>query len=46
MIAPYISTIVMEGLPSLTAYTLSESDTPILGLLYQFIGGPIASLFH
>lgn len=46
LIAPYISTIVMEGLPSLTAYTLSESDTPILGLLYQFIVGPIASLFH
>lgn len=46
VVAPFINTIVIEGMPALTAYTLSESDTPILGLLYQFIGTPIAGLLH
>lgn len=45
LVAPYLGQIVVEGLPSLAAYTMTDVDCVSMGLFYSWLLKPVLGLF-
>ena len=45
LVAPYLGQIVVEGLPSLAAYTVTDVDCVSMGLFYSWLLKPVLGLF-
>ena len=44
LVAPFLGQIVIEGLPSLAAYTMTDSDCISMSLFYAWLLKPLAGL--
>ena len=44
LVAPYLGQIVIEGLPSLAAYTMTDVDCVSMSLFYSWLLKPLAGL--